>query len=80
MSDSGNVKKLKETVREITESSGLACYWVDVLTPRASMPLLLRVYIDKPGGVGYAECETVSRLVNEYLDSHEDSLSPLLDR
>ncbi|MDR1019400.1 MAG: ribosome maturation factor RimP [Synergistaceae bacterium] len=79
MSDCANVKRLKEAIREITESSGIACYWVDVLEPRAPLPLLLRVYIDKPGGVGYAECEAVSRLVNEYLDANEERLSPLLD-
>jgi ribosome maturation factor RimP len=80
MGDSGNVKKMKEAIRGITESSGLDCYWVDVLEPRAPLPLLLRVYIDKPGGVGHTECETVSRIVNEYLDAHEDELSPLLER
>jgi ribosome maturation factor RimP len=68
MSDRDNSKNLKETLRKIVESSGLECYWIEVSASRPAQAKSLRIYIDKDGGAGHADCETVSRLVNDYLD------------
>ena len=32
---------------------------------------LLRIYIDKPGGINITDCETFSRAMNEILDREE---------
>ncbi|MDR1516275.1 MAG: ribosome maturation factor RimP [Synergistaceae bacterium] len=80
MNDRENSKKLKETLREMTESCGLVCYWIDFSESRPHAAKVLRVYIDKAGGVGHAECEVLSRRINEYLDSREAGEYPWLEK
>ncbi|MDR0616321.1 MAG: ribosome maturation factor RimP [Synergistaceae bacterium] len=74
-----DLKKLKETLRGIVESGGLECHWIDVFASRPASAKILRVYIDKEGGVGHADCEMASMLVNDYLDSLEAEGRPWLD-
>lgn len=64
----------------MTESRGLECYWIDMSEPRPPQTAVLRVYIDKEGGVGHSECEMLSRLVNEYLDSRDAGEYPWLEK
>jgi ribosome maturation factor RimP len=37
---------------------------------------ILRVYIDRPGGVALADCVNVSRQLNDLLDVHLDNIGP----
>jgi ribosome maturation factor RimP len=78
MSDSDNLKNLKETLRKIVESSGLECYGIELSASRSAAKVL-RIYIDKQGGVAHADCETVSRLVSDHLDSPSADGHPWLD-
>ena len=48
---------------------------VDVQLRGAGKARLLRIYIDKPGGVTHADCQFVSENVGKLLDSDETLLS-----
>ncbi len=43
---------------------------------RESAGRILRVYIDRPGGVALDDCVNVSRQLNDLLDVHLDNLGP----
>lgn len=79
-----------ETIRPIAErvasSEGLAL--VDVELKGGRMNPLLRIIIDKPGGVSHADCQVVSEQVSAFLDVEDpfpgsyllEVSSPGLDR
>lgn len=57
---------VEELARPLLEQSGLELVGVELVKEGASR--YLRVYIDKEGGVGFDDCETVSRAVDSKLD------------
>ena len=62
--------KLVNTVRSLAEPVAAQCgceVW-DVEYVREAGAWYLRVYIDKPGGVGIDDCEAVSRALDPVLD------------
>jgi ribosome maturation factor RimP len=61
--------RLKELVEGIVERHGLEL--VEVTYNRSGRRQLLRVYVDKVGGVTISECEAVSRRLSADLDASE---------
>lgn len=70
-------KDISERVRDLAEpvieAEGMEL--VDVEYQREGARWVLRLYIDKPGGVGLDDCQNVSRLVDRLLDV-EDPIAP----
>ncbi len=62
--------KLVDTVRSLAEpvAAQYGCEVWDVEYVREAGAWYLRVYIDKPGGVGIDDCEAVSRALDPVLD------------
>ena len=62
--------KLVDTVRALAEpvAAEYGCEVWDVEYIREAGAWYLRVYIDKPGGVGIDDCEAVSRALDPVLD------------
>ena len=62
--------KLVDTVRALAEpvAAEYGCEVWDVEYIREAGAWYLRVYIDKPGGVGIDDCEAVSRAIDPVLD------------
>lgn len=56
-------------LKPIAEVNGLEIY--DVEYVKEGGEWYLRAYIDKPGGVGILDCETVSRALSEALDQED---------
>jgi len=81
-----DVEKITEMARRVAVSEGLAL--VDVELKGGGGTRLLRVYIDKPGGVSHADCELVSEQLSAMLDVEDpfpgrytlEVSSPGLDR
>src|SRR4030095_16313631 len=67
MDDAGRTGLIEEAVAPVVADHGLLL--VDVewreLRPRG----LLRLYVDKPGGVGIADCERLSGEIGDVLDA-----------
>ena len=67
MDDAERVALIEETVAPVVSDHGLEL--VDLewrgLRPRS----VLRLYVDKPGGVGVADCERLSRELGDVLDA-----------
>ncbi|HWV38147.1 MAG TPA: ribosome maturation factor RimP [Vulgatibacter sp.] len=74
---SGIHKDIAERVRElaepVVEAEGMEL--VDVEYQREGPRWVLRLYIDKPSGVGLDDCQTVSRQIDKLLDV-EDPIAP----
>ena len=72
-----DLKDIPDRVRDLAEplieAEGLEL--VDVEYLREGSRWVLRLYIDKPGGVDLDACQTVSRLVDKVLDV-EDPIAP----
>ena len=66
------VEKVEFLLREAVEEQGMELVHVQFLTQQQSP--LLRVYIDKPGGITLEDCQTVSRQASVLLDV-EDIIS-----
>ena len=60
------VSKVRELCEPIVTELGLSLW--DVRYQKEGADWYLRIFIDKPGGVGIEDCERVSRAVNEPLD------------
>jgi ribosome maturation factor RimP len=60
--DNPNTLKIEELIRPLIESSGLTLYDVEFVGR------ILRVSIEKVGGVGINECVETSRMLNPLLD------------
>jgi len=67
MDEAGRTGLIEEAVTPVVADHGLLLVdveWRD-LRPRG----LLRLYVDKPGGVGIADCERLSREIGDVLDA-----------
>jgi ribosome maturation factor RimP len=60
------VAKVRQVAQRVGGSEGLEIVDVELLGGGRSR--VLRIYIDKPGGVTHADCETISRQVGTILD------------
>jgi ribosome maturation factor RimP len=67
MDDAERITLIEETVAPVIDDHGLELVDLDwrALRPRG----LLRLYVDKPGGVGVADCERLSRELGDVLDA-----------
>jgi ribosome maturation factor RimP len=61
-----DVERVREAAERVTASSGLEL--VEVEFRGGGKARMLRVFIDKPGGVTHADCEAVSRELGSILD------------
>ena len=61
--------EIEQLLRPSVESLG--CEWWGCEYGKSGKHALLRIFIDKPGGVGIDDCEQVSRQVSAMLDVHE---------
>jgi ribosome maturation factor RimP len=66
MPEEDEVGRIEETIVPVLRDHGLEL--VDVEWRGHGPRGLLRVYVDKPGGVGIKDCERVSREVGDVLD------------
>ena len=81
-----DVEKIREMAQRVATSEGL--HLVDVELKGNTSNLLLRVYIDKVGGVSHADCALVSEQLSAMLDVEDlfpgryvlEVSSPGLDR
>lgn len=81
-----DVEKIRDMAQRVATSEGL--HLVDVELKGSNSNLLLRVYIDKPGGVSHADCALVSEQLSAMLDVEDlvpgryvlEVSSPGLDR
>jgi ribosome maturation factor RimP len=60
------VRRVTEIAERVARSEGLEI--VDVELRGGGSKRLLRIYIDKPGGVSHADCELISQHVGTILD------------
>ncbi len=66
MLTTGVVEKVKEIAGRVASSEGLEL--VEVEWKGGGRHRVLRIYIDKPGGITHADCENVSNQVGTILD------------
>ncbi len=66
MFTTGVVDKIKEIAERVASSEGLEV--VEVEWKGGGHNRILRIYIDKPGGITHADCENVSSQVGTILD------------
>lgn len=59
-------------MRKCIETEGYDCAGFELISESGMN--ILRAYIDMPGGVDLSDCETVARVVTEYLDTVESAL------
>ena len=70
----GIINNIREITESVCESEGIELVHHEYL--RESGGVVLRVYIDKPGGVVMDDCTGVSRQLDDLLDIHFDELPP----
>lgn len=81
-----DLDKIRQIAERVATSEGLAL--VDVEVKGGRMNPLLRIYIDKPGGISHADCQLVSEQMSAILDVEDpfpssytlEVSSPGLDR
>ncbi len=81
-----DAEKVRGLVERVVTSEGLALIDMELKGPRSNR--ILRVYIDKPGGVTHADCQNVSEQLSAILDVEDpfpgrytlEVSSPGLDR
>jgi ribosome maturation factor RimP len=81
-----DLEKIRQMAERVAASEGLAL--VDVELKGGRMNPLLRIYIDKPGGISHADCQLVSEQLSAILDVEDpfpsrytlEVSSPGLDR
>jgi ribosome maturation factor RimP len=81
-----DLEQIRAMAERVTASEGLALVDVELKGGRSNP--LLRVYIDKPGGVSHADCQLVSEQLSALLDVEDpfpgsyvlEVSSPGLDR
>lgn len=66
------LEKIRSLVERVLE--GTTIFLVDIEIKGGNRPSLLRIYIDKPGGVTIDDCAKVSRELSDLLDM-EDIIS-----
>jgi ribosome maturation factor RimP len=69
MSRQVTAARVQEIAERVGEKSGLEI--VEVELKGSGRNQLLRVFIDKPGGVTHGDCETLSRQMEELLDAED---------
>ena len=62
-----NRKQIEEIVHRMTEEAGLLLV-ASMLKDSGSRRALIRLYVDKEGGVTIPECSTLSRALADYLE------------
>lgn len=77
-SGSGHRQRLADLTRELSEpaASNLGLELVDVEYLREGGRNILRITIDKDGGVGHDDCQAVSNAVSDRLDELDPILEP----
>jgi ribosome maturation factor RimP len=68
------ISKIEEIARRVGEGAGLEI--VEVELKGAGKHQLLRIIIDKPGGVTHADCETVARVAGAEFDAVDPITGP----
>lgn len=63
------VERVEELASEVSESLGIQL--VDVELVNEDSTRILRIYIEKAGGVGLDDCEAVSRRLDKQLDEED---------
>ncbi|MCL2357132.1 MAG: ribosome maturation factor RimP [Defluviitaleaceae bacterium] len=61
--------KLEEIITPVAESCGVELYEIELVKEAGSR--ILRIFIDKNGGVDLNDCERVSHAVSDVLDEHD---------
>ena len=61
---------IENEIREIIEGLGYDFVGMELVHEHGRM--ILRIYINTPGGINVKDCETVSRKVDKFLDSTEE--------
>jgi ribosome maturation factor RimP len=74
-------KKAQTTIREAKVLAGPLCEsegmeLVHLEYQRESAGWIMRLYIDKPGGVTLDDCASISRQMNDLLDVHLEEVGP----
>lgn len=69
MSNKILLEKIEEIITPVLESGGYDL--VDIEYTPSNDGKVLRIYIDKDGGVKLKDCETVSAVISAVLDSHQ---------
>ena len=74
-------KREKQIIRQVETLAGPLCAsenleLVHIEYQREAGGRVLRVYIDRPDGVGLDDCVNVSRQLNDLLDVHLDNIGP----
>lgn len=67
-------EKIRELIRPVTESIGIELY--DMELGRMKGKILLRIYIEKQGGVTIDDCERTSREIEAVLDVEDPIPGP----
>ena len=65
------IAKVKELTEPLCEAMGMELVHVEY--QRESRGIMLRIYIDKPGGITLDDCVFVNRQLSDTLDLHFDS-------
>jgi ribosome maturation factor RimP len=81
-----DVEKIRTLAERVADSEGLTVIDVELKGGRANP--LLRIYVDKPGGVSHSDCQVVSEQMSALLDVEDpfpgsytlEVSSPGLDR
>jgi ribosome maturation factor RimP len=60
------IERIREIARKVVESEGMELY--DVELHKGGNHCLVRIYIDKPGGIGVNDCAVVSYQVGLIMD------------
>jgi len=60
------IEKIREIAQKVVESEGLELY--DVELHKGGKRWIVRIFIDKPGGVGINDCALISRQVGIIMD------------
>ena len=68
------IKQVKALAESLCESEGLELVHVEY--QREPGGKILRLYIDRVGGVALDDCVNVSRQLNDLLDVHLDNIGP----
>ena len=68
------IKQIEVLAEPLCESEGLELVHVEYLREPAGR--ILRLYIDRTGGIALDDCVNVSRQLNDLLDVHLDDIGP----
>ena len=72
MLDSVRLEEIYAEMKKCIETEGYNCAGFELVSECGMN--ILRAYIDMPGGVDLSDCETVARVITDYLDTVESAL------